>query len=58
MAKVVVLVSGGVVQDIYSDDKNTVVTILDEDDMKEEGLDVDNIEQAIAVATQGMDVIY
>jgi hypothetical protein len=56
--KVVVCVSGGTVQAIFSNDPDIVVEMIDHDNLKEEGKDVDERTKVYENATEGMTQIY
>lgn len=53
--KIVVVVSGGVVQAAFSSDEDIDFTVLDFDNMKEDGLDCDKV---LLTETESLQVIY
>ena len=52
MSKVFIYVEGGIVQEVRSDDEKTKVTLIDADNLKEDGLDSNDISTEWAIITK------
>ena len=56
--KIVIIVSGGVVQDVFADYPDVHVEVLDHDNLEAEGLDSDKRDELQERETAGLKCVY
>jgi hypothetical protein len=56
--KIIIIVEGGVVQAVYSEDENVDIELIDHDNLKEKGWDRVLRAGLVAEATLGMKEMY